>query len=265
MAMAVAGMNPYMNMGVGGSILMGMGMGMGIGMGMGMGQMGMPMMGMPMMGMGMGDMSGMMQMETLMLMNAEMQLQQQQMQQQMLMMAQLQQMGNGANGQMGGFGNFGNFGNFGQMGGYGGFQGGCGSNSAAVSYATSQLGKAAINVNLPNYRHAGGVTNDCADFVSACCANAGTFRKTPADASVVSFRNNLIAQGWRPVPKDQAKPGDVAIISGSAGPQHTELVATQGATKCIGSNGSSFQSISYDTPQSWASGVMYLAPPPNKA
>lgn len=257
--MAVAGMNPYGGMGIGNSMLMGMGMGMGIGMGMGMGQMGMPMMGMPMMGMpmmGMGmnpmmaEMSAMMQMEQLMLMGAEQQ-QMQKLMQQMTQMAQMQQQG----------GMYGQMGTFGQMGGYGNFQGGCGSNSAAVNIASSQLGKAAINVNMPHYSHAGGVTNNCADFVSACCANAGTFRKSPGDASVMQFRNNLLQQGWRPVPKDQARPGDVAIIV-NGNSQHTELVATHGATKCIGSNGSSVQSISYDTPSNWASNVMYLAPPP---
>ncbi len=135
-----------------------------------------------------------------------------------------------------------------------------GTGAQAVSLAASQLGKAAINVNLPNYSHAGGVTNDCADFVSACVADAGLFKKTSADAGVTNFRNDLVAQGWKPVSQAQAQPGDVAIILGG-GVQHTELVANKGATVDIGSNGTSTESVSKHNVSSWAKGVTYYAPP----
>jgi hypothetical protein len=114
---------------------------------------------------------------------------------------------------------------------------------ASVKLAESKLGQVSQNVKMDNYTAAGGATNNCADFVSAILASTQGFKKTPGDASVATFEKNLKAQGWREVPKSQAKAGDVVIINGS---QHTELVTKDGGTEAIGSNGSSSQSIKKD-------------------
>ncbi|MHB2016507.1 MAG: hypothetical protein ACYCW6_06115 [Candidatus Xenobia bacterium] len=162
---------------------------------------------------------------------------------------------------------------YGGGGGYGGPGGGSagggapypilptGNASQAAQIAESQLGKGAINVNLPGYTHAGGVTNDCADFVSSCVADAGLFHKTAGDANVRQFQSDLAHQGWHPVNRAQAQPGDVAIILGG-GVQHTELVTAPGARQAVGANGTSYERVSTDN-LNWASGVTYWAPPPH--
>jgi len=109
---------------------------------------------------------------------------------------------------------------------------------------------------MANYTHAGGVTNDCADFVSGVIANTEGFKKNSGDANVEQFQKDLVAQGWKPVSQGQAQPGDVAIILGG-GVQHTELVSKAGATQDIGSNGTSQEAVSTDNVSSWASGVTY--------
>lgn len=121
-----------------------------------------------------------------------------------------------------------------------------GSGGQAVAIAESKLGQQSSNVKMANYTAAGGVDNDCADFVSGCIADAGMYHKEPGDASVATFKQHLQQQGWVEVPKAQAQPGDVAIFNGS---QHTELVAAPGATKLIGSNngGTNVQHISTDS------------------
>jgi hypothetical protein len=126
---------------------------------------------------------------------------------------------------------------------------------SAVDIAKAQIGKNAQDVQMGNYTHAGGATNDCADFVSGCLANAGTFKKTAGDASVKTFQQDLIKQGFQAVSKSQAQPGDVAIILGG-GVEHTELVATAGATQAIGANGTSQEKVSEQS-LDWASGVTY--------
>lgn len=139
----------------------------------------------------------------------------------------------------------------------------------AVRLASKQLNRPSADVNMPNYTHAGGVTNNCADFVSGVLANAGLFKKTyengwSPDAGVVNFRNDLENQGWKPVSKSQTQPGDVAIILGNLDGQeiqHTELVAAKGATNNIGSNGTSVETIGTDN-LDWANGIVtYYAPP----
>lgn len=133
---------------------------------------------------------------------------------------------------------------------------GSGSSSKAVDIAQQYLGQKSGNINnMSNFTHAGGMTNNCADFVSACLANAGVYKKKPGDASVRVLKQHLIEDGWRKVSKAQAKPGDVAIFNGS---QHVELVATQGASKLIGSNngGKSYQTVGYDS-GNWGSVEYY--------
>ena len=133
---------------------------------------------------------------------------------------------------------------------------GGGSSSRAVDIAKQYLGQKSGTINnMKNFTHAGGMTNNCADFVSACLANAGVYKKKPGDASVRVLKQHLIEDGWRKVSKAQAKPGDVAIFNGT---QHVELVATQGASKLIGSNngGKSYQTVGYDS-GNWGSVEYY--------
>jgi hypothetical protein len=127
---------------------------------------------------------------------------------------------------------------------------GRGTGAFAARLAQERVGQAACNVHMAEYSHAGGVTNDCADFVSSCIADAGRFKKSADDISVTHFRTNLINQGYQPVPKGHAQPGDVAIILGN-GIEHTELVVAPGATQCVGANGTTWEQISKDNLQ-WA-------------
>lgn len=131
------------------------------------------------------------------------------------------------------------------------------SGSSAVDIAKKYLGRKSGEINdMSNFTHAGGMTNNCADFVSACLANAGVYKKKPGDASVRILKGHLIEDGWKKVSKAQAKPGDVAIFNGT---QHIELVATQGATQLIGSNNkgnASTQTVSMDS-GNWGSVEYY--------
>lgn len=107
---------------------------------------------------------------------------------------------------------------------------------ASVEMAQKYVGNSAISLKgkLANYTAAGGTGNDCADFVSAILANTQGFKKKPGDASVATFKQDLLAQGWKKVDKAQSRPGDVVIFNGS---QHTELVTKAGGKEAIGSNG----------------------------
>lgn len=107
---------------------------------------------------------------------------------------------------------------------------------ASVAMAQKYVGNSAISLKgkLANYTAAGGTGNDCADFVSAILANTQGFKKKPGDASVATFKQDLLAQGWKKVDKAQSRPGDVVIFNGS---QHTELVTKAGGKEAIGSNG----------------------------
>ncbi len=133
-----------------------------------------------------------------------------------------------------------------------------GSGEKAAEIAKKYLGRKSGEINdMANFTHAGGMTNNCADFVSACLANAGMYKKKPGDASVRILKQHLKEDGWRTVSKAQAKPGDVAIFNGS---QHIELVVAKGGTQLIGSNNkgnSSTQTVSTDS-GTWGS-VEYLS------
>ena len=134
-----------------------------------------------------------------------------------------------------------------------------GSNSGAagsVDLAKSFLGNSAISLKgkLQNYTAAGGTGNDCADFVSAILANTQGFKKTSGDASVATFKQDLVKQGWQKVAKAQSKAGDVVIFNGS---QHTELVSKDGGAEAIGSNGGATnQTIKTDS-LSWGTQEFY--------
>ncbi|MHB2018096.1 MAG: amidase domain-containing protein [Candidatus Xenobia bacterium] len=130
-----------------------------------------------------------------------------------------------------------------------------GNPSQAVQIANQYLGQGSGSFTFANYTHAGGTGNDCADFVSACVADAGTFKKQAGDANVSTFQNDLRSQGWTATSAPQ--PGDVAIVNGS---QHAELVSGPNG-QCIGSNGGAVnQTVSHDTPSQWGS-VVYWQPP----
>lgn len=123
---------------------------------------------------------------------------------------------------------------------------------ASVAMAQKYVGNSAISLKgkLANYTAAGGTGNDCADFVSAILANTQGFKKKPGDASVATFKQDLLAQGWKKVDKAQSRPGDVVIFNGS---QHTELVTKAGGKEAIGSNGGTTnQTIKTDS-LSWGS------------
>jgi peptidoglycan hydrolase-like protein with peptidoglycan-binding domain len=84
---------------------------------------------------------------------------------------------------------------------------------------------------IPNFTAAGGATNNCVDFVSAILETCG--RISGHHINVSAFEAELQAQGWHQVSMAKAQPGDV-WINYSRG--HTQLVATKGATRTIGSN-----------------------------
>jgi hypothetical protein len=220
---------------------------------------------------GLDSMGGMMGMGGL---NGQLAMQMQQTQ--MLMMMMMEILMSLMNGQgMGGASAGGGSGSGGGVGGGDGSGGGSGSaggatdtsgsgapnsgGAGAVALAQSKIGQQAQNVSMANYSHAGGVTNDCADFVSGVIANTEGFKKTGGDASVSTFKGDLQKQGWVQVSKGQSQPGDVAIIQGN-GVSHTELVASAGAASAIGANGSSQESVSKNN-LDWASGVTYWHKP----
>jgi len=120
---------------------------------------------------------------------------------------------------------------------------GAATGSAAVDQAKKFLGQNSIDLKgkLPNFTAAGGVTNNCADFVSSCLENAGLLKGH--EVNVGHLEESLKKQGYVQVSREQSQPGDV-WISDSAG--HTELVAEAGGKTLIGSNGSESQKVSED-------------------
>lgn len=108
---------------------------------------------------------------------------------------------------------------------------------------------------LPNFQAAGGVNNNCADFVSSILQNTGQLQGHYVGVS--KLEQALLKQGYRQVPKEQAQPGDVWI---GADNRHTEIVATHGGTKLIGSNngGKNYQTITeVNTSRTQAAGKFY--------
>ncbi len=128
-----------------------------------------------------------------------------------------------------------------------------GTGQAAVDLARKYLGRDSISLkgDMPHFTAAGGVTNNCVDFVSSALESQGLVKGH--HINVRAFEKELQKQGWVQVPANQAKPGDV-WINHSRG--HTELVATAGATKLIGSNGSARQKVS-EHANNPSSGVIY--------
>jgi|GEM_PF-739099 len=216
---------------------------------------------------GMMGMSGMMGMQ---------QMQMQQMMQQMMMMLMMMmmmmqqsgcgcQMGNhgasasasasghgaSASASVGG-GNYGNYGGSNPI--YTGTTRPSQSGNAAVDLAQKYLGRdsQSIKGELPNFTAAGGITNNCADFVSSVLESTG--RLSGHEINVGHLEQSLKKQGYVQVPREQSQPGDV-WISDSGG--HTELVAEAGGKTLIGSNGSSRQRISEDHSSGMKGGRFY--------
>jgi hypothetical protein len=126
--------------------------------------------------------------------------------------------------------------------------------NAAVALAEKYLGRDSIGLkgDLPKFTAAGGVTNDCADFVSSVLEDTG--RLKGHEINVGHLESSLKQQGYKQVPREQAQPGDV-WISDTAG--HTELVAAAGGKCLIGSNGSERQHVSEDTYSGMHGGRFY--------
>ncbi|MCA9778130.1 MAG: hypothetical protein KC800_15480 [Candidatus Eremiobacteraeota bacterium] len=136
-----------------------------------------------------------------------------------------------------------------------GGSGGSGSGQAAVDMARKFAGKdsSSIKGKMPHFTAAGGVNNNCADFVSSALESQGLIKGH--HINVKAMEQELKKQGYVQVPASQAKPGDVWM---SHSRSHTELVATKGATKLIGSNnnGDSRQEITEHANQP-SSGIIY--------
>lgn len=104
----------------------------------------------------------------------------------------------------------------------------------AVEIARKYMGQRSGSINnLPGFTRTGQANNNCAEFVSACLNAAGVYKKRSGDASVATLKQHLLADGWKIVPKQQSKPGDVAIFNSR---QHVELVSAAGGKEHIGSN-----------------------------
>ena len=134
-----------------------------------------------------------------------------------------------------------------------GVPGAPGSGQAAIDLARRYLGRDSIGLrgDMPNFTAAGGVTNNCADFVSSALESQGLLGGH--HINVNELEQSLKAQGYRQIPASQAQPGDV-WINHSRG--HTELVATAGARTLIGSNGDARQRVS-EHQNNPGSGVYY--------
>lgn len=102
---------------------------------------------------------------------------------------------------------------------------------AAVDSARQYLGRRSWEVRgeMPNFRAAGGRTNNCADFVSAALENGGMLGGH--EVNVGRLERRLEREGWERIPASEAGPGDVAF---TASRRHVELCQGEGMT--IGSN-----------------------------
>ena len=119
----------------------------------------------------------------------------------------------------------------------------------AVDVARQFLGRRSRDIKgeMPHFRAAGGLTNNCADFVSSALRSAGMLGGHEVNCKRMEQR--LIREGWRQIPAGQAGPGDVAFNQSRG-----HVVLCQGGGKMIGSNNVR-QGLQYVTekalPQSW--------------
>lgn len=164
-------------------------------------------------------------------------------------------MGGGMPGMMGGgmpaMGNFlgaPSFGGGGYGGGYGGGgyggspMGGAGpvpgfippssqGGQRAVDTARQFLGQRSYDIRgrMPHFRAAGGLTNNCADFVSSALRSGNMLGGHEVNCKRLEQR--LLREGWQRIPASQAGPGDVAFNQSRG-----HVVLCQGGGKMIGSN-----------------------------
>ncbi|NDD31226.1 MAG: hypothetical protein EB084_23495, partial [Proteobacteria bacterium] len=119
-----------------------------------------------------------------------------------------------------------------------------------VSRAASFVGQrsAALLGRLPHFQAAGGLSNNCADFVSSILQSEGILREHHNYAP--SLEHQLRVR----VPAAKAQPGDVWFSSDRG---HVEMVAQPGGQTLIGSNnnGRHYQTISHGSP--YGGGVYY--------
>ena len=145
-------------------------------------------------------------------------------------------LGNGGIPNFGGVPNYGGNGNYGSapMGGpsFNGFvppssQGG----QRAVDVARQFLGQRSYDIRgrMPHFQAAGGLTNNCADFVSSALRSGGMLGGHEVNCRRLEQR--LIREGWRQIPANQAGPGDVAFNQSRG-----HVVLCQGNGMMIGSN-----------------------------
>ena len=156
----------------------------------------------------------------------------------------------------GNFGHYGQPGNYGMPGGnygapaMGGFVPPSGSGgAAAVNTARQFLGQRSYDIRgrMPHFQAAGGLTNNCADFVSSALRSGGMLGGHEVNCRRLEQR--LLREGWVQIPASQAGPGDVAF-NRSRG----HVVLCQGNGMMIGSNNVR-RGLQYVTekplPQSW--------------
>lgn len=101
----------------------------------------------------------------------------------------------------------------------------------AVDVARQFLGQRSYDIKgrMPHFQAAGGLTNNCADFVSSALQSAGMLGGHEINCKRMEQR--LIREGWRQIPASQAGPGDVAF-----NPSRGHVVLCQGNGMMIGSN-----------------------------
>ncbi len=109
--------------------------------------------------------------------------------------------------------------------------GASGSGEAAAAEAKKFVGQdsQSLKGKLKNFEAAGGQTNNCADFVCSLLKNQDP--SLPKTNSVAQLKSTLQSRGWKQVPKEQSKAGDVAFANTGS---HVQLVSAPGKT--IGSN-----------------------------
>ena len=101
----------------------------------------------------------------------------------------------------------------------------------AVDVARQFLGRRSRDIRgqMPHFQAAGGLTNNCADFVSSALQSGGMIGGHEVNCRRLEQR--LMREGWRRIPANQAGPGDVAFNQSRG-----HVVLCQGNGMMIGSN-----------------------------
>lgn len=119
----------------------------------------------------------------------------------------------------------------------------------AVDVARQFLGQRSRDIKgkMSHFQAAGGLTNNCADFVSSALQSGGMLGGHEVNCKRLEQR--LLREGWRRIPAQQAGPGDVAFNQSRG-----HVVLCQGNGMMIGSNNVR-QGLQYVTekrlPQNW--------------